>query len=527
MDLLDGVSGWSWRDLGPIGAQVLWDRLADWVGWLRGRYPIAEQLPACWWRHPELVEELTALWLAWRAAYTDPTAVMTQPAEWHDRWLPGLLHRVKQWGVHCDTTHRATAGQRVRRARGRRRGRVRRARAGRPLGTVPTSGQHPRAEADSVTMSAAEMGEHLKTGAAVPIGSLPGSPVRLGDTYWFTDGQVWTRIDDAEVIAKLRRDEERLRQADEAVRRLREQRNETRTSREPGAARRTRRPRLDPRRPRRGSPTWPRGWSRTTSAPHRHRLAYEAILRISSRGAMPDPQTVLAEVQADADARHNQVDGPFLQTLMQASPSAERIVLYAQMVVEASIHRTVALHAARIRSAADTDGAGDVVAERIVTTNDEALGMLDAVEKRWAAIGEDPNGPVTPEPERGRHSAQPVPAEAAVVASLLDDPAQIDELSRWLTPDDFTHPALRAVYAAALTVRARGDPADPVTVMWECHRHGAFTHRRFGADDLARLSRKECLATRSAPAATYCSPHCEASPVTPRTRSPAPQCDRS
>ena len=190
------------------------------------------------------------------------------------------------------------------------------------------------------------------------------------------------------------------------------------------------------------------------------------------------------------DARHNQVDGPFLHTLMQASPSAERIVLYAQMVVEASIHRTVALHAARIRAAADTDGAGDVVAERIATTNDEALGMLDAVEKRWAGIGEDPVIPETPEPERARHSAQPVPAEAAVVASLLDDPAQIDELSRWLTPDDFSHPALRAVYAAALTVRARGEPADPVTVMWECHRHGAFTHRRFGADDLARLSRQ-------------------------------------
>ena len=230
VDFADAVSGWSWRDLGPIGAQVLWDRLNDWVGWLRGRYPLAEQLPACWWRHPELVEELTALWLAWRAAYTDPTAVMTQPAEFHDRWLPGALHRVKQWGVHCDATHRERPAS-VYDAR-----RVddeaafsahlradldARSRPEPDQPSSPTDGERA-----AVTMSAAEMGEQLKTVDAVRIGSLPGSPVRLGDTYWFTDGQSWTRIDDPDVVAKLRHDGERLRQADDAVRRLREQRDD-------------------------------------------------------------------------------------------------------------------------------------------------------------------------------------------------------------------------------------------------------------------------------------------------------------
>ena len=60
-----------------------WTALAEWVGWLRGRYPLANQVPLCWWRHPELVEELSALWLAWRDAYVEQGAPLTAGADWH------------------------------------------------------------------------------------------------------------------------------------------------------------------------------------------------------------------------------------------------------------------------------------------------------------------------------------------------------------------------------------------------------------------------------------------------------------
>jgi hypothetical protein len=98
---------WCWRDLGPKAAEELWSQLTDWVRWLRSRYPLAKKVPPCWPEHPEVVEELTALWLAWQHAYVDPNAALTAPAEWHDHWLPGLLHRLEHgsFALNCSGKH--------------------------------------------------------------------------------------------------------------------------------------------------------------------------------------------------------------------------------------------------------------------------------------------------------------------------------------------------------------------------------------------------------------------------------------
>lgn len=94
------VQAWCWKSLGPEGQKALLAELGDWVGWLRRRYPLARKIPPCWPQHPELVEELTALWLAWQAAYTGPDPPLTGAADFHDRWLPGLLHRLEH-GPHA------------------------------------------------------------------------------------------------------------------------------------------------------------------------------------------------------------------------------------------------------------------------------------------------------------------------------------------------------------------------------------------------------------------------------------------
>ena len=100
---------WNWRTLHGHGAEILWRDVNDWVGWLRHRYPVAQQVPPCWWRHTELIEELTALYLAWRAAYTDANANLTAPADFHHHYLPAAIERVTGWGVHCSDQHRDRA----------------------------------------------------------------------------------------------------------------------------------------------------------------------------------------------------------------------------------------------------------------------------------------------------------------------------------------------------------------------------------------------------------------------------------
>lgn len=98
---------WNWRALDRDAAAELWQELAEWVAWLHERYPLGDVLPQCWWRHPELVEELTAALAAWQAAYEMPGANPAASAEWHDRWLPGLEHRlVHRWRTgRCTPTH--------------------------------------------------------------------------------------------------------------------------------------------------------------------------------------------------------------------------------------------------------------------------------------------------------------------------------------------------------------------------------------------------------------------------------------
>jgi hypothetical protein len=100
---------WCWRYLAPHAAETLTAELADWVRWVRRRYPLARRVPPCWANHPEVVEELTALWLAWQAAYTEPDPPLTAAADWHDRWLPGVLDRLENgaFSLNCTDAHRA------------------------------------------------------------------------------------------------------------------------------------------------------------------------------------------------------------------------------------------------------------------------------------------------------------------------------------------------------------------------------------------------------------------------------------
>lgn len=98
-------SRYCWPLLDQEQAALLWREVADWTTWFRNRYndtrPV-RKIPDCWYCHPGLVEELTALMAAWQGAYQanrDPethvelvgTAELTA---WHTQWLSPFLHRL-------------------------------------------------------------------------------------------------------------------------------------------------------------------------------------------------------------------------------------------------------------------------------------------------------------------------------------------------------------------------------------------------------------------------------------------------
>ena len=88
-----------WPDL-PAGKErtAALRLLGAWIDEvLRGHHPelVNDSLQACWYRHDDVLDELTALRAAWYAAYRGKAAPATAAIEWHDRWLPGCMARCK------------------------------------------------------------------------------------------------------------------------------------------------------------------------------------------------------------------------------------------------------------------------------------------------------------------------------------------------------------------------------------------------------------------------------------------------
>jgi hypothetical protein len=90
---------WNWRSLGPSDLEAMWKRLWPWVEWLRTRYELSEAIPPCWYRHGAMVEELTALFAGWKAAYEDRRARAEAPLTWHEK-LDHWRARQREWNRH-------------------------------------------------------------------------------------------------------------------------------------------------------------------------------------------------------------------------------------------------------------------------------------------------------------------------------------------------------------------------------------------------------------------------------------------
>jgi len=91
-----------WENLDPDRLRSTWQEFGDWVRWLTERFRI-DDIPPCWYRHGDLVEELTALWLDWQAAYHDD-ARPDDPVRWLD-WLARARARFARRSPRCRSVH--------------------------------------------------------------------------------------------------------------------------------------------------------------------------------------------------------------------------------------------------------------------------------------------------------------------------------------------------------------------------------------------------------------------------------------
>lgn len=86
----------NWNLLTASEAEEEWVELNAWLNWLRRTYGLpASVLPPFWYRHPELVWELSALHLHWLSAY-DRTQSASGPLAWHQDFATAQ-HRLRDW----------------------------------------------------------------------------------------------------------------------------------------------------------------------------------------------------------------------------------------------------------------------------------------------------------------------------------------------------------------------------------------------------------------------------------------------
>ena len=86
----------NWAALDAEHAAEQWSLLVDWTDWLRDRYQLHERIPACWYAHGPLIEEVSSLRTAWVGAYLDQQARLDEPSRWHEE-LDHTLERIRLW----------------------------------------------------------------------------------------------------------------------------------------------------------------------------------------------------------------------------------------------------------------------------------------------------------------------------------------------------------------------------------------------------------------------------------------------
>ncbi|WP_318209544.1 MULTISPECIES: DnaB-like helicase N-terminal domain-containing protein [unclassified Streptomyces] len=191
---------------------------------------------------------------------------------------------------------------------------------------------------------------------------------------------------------------------------------------------------------------------------------------------VPEGQTAhaglgwLNAVLATARSETPGLTASFMHTLISACPRPDHAPAYAAMLRAEHARRTVRLHAEQLaQAAADTtvpDRPGHALAAA-----DALARRLDDLAGRFLAHSAPLPRTAPPPPPPPTDTEEVLDAEQCLLASAVSWPAYVKEM-HWLTADDFLHSAHAVLWQCVTTLTHRGEPVDPVTVLWEAQHRG-------------------------------------------------------
>ncbi|MGW5868227.1 DnaB-like helicase N-terminal domain-containing protein [Streptomyces sp. NPDC055239] len=219
-----------------------------------------------------------------------------------------------------------------------------------------------------------------------------------------------------------------------------------------------------------------------------HAALYAAISTLPP----PDPAehakntNWLDQVLATGREQARGLTATYLHTLIQVCPWPQHAPAYARMVEAEHARRRLLRAAEHLVQTVHDDSLPHPVPT--VLAEAEALGALvDDIASRFPPrAGMLPRTAAPPPPVAPDRRAA-VEEEQWLLATATAHPADIDSL-RWLLPDDLTLPLHAGLWQCLTALARRGEPIDPVTVLWEAQQRGLLDEGSEPGDVLCLLA---------------------------------------
>ncbi|OXZ00325.1 replicative DNA helicase [Streptomyces diastatochromogenes] len=182
----------------------------------------------------------------------------------------------------------------------------------------------------------------------------------------------------------------------------------------------------------------------------------------------------LDQVLATARTQARGLTASYLHTLIQVCPWPRHAPAYARMVEAEHARHGLRAAAERLVQAVH-DASLPHPVHTVLAEADTLAAVVDDIAARFPPrAGAMPRTPA-PAPTPAPNYAEVVEEEQLLLATATAHPADMESV-QWLAPDDFNHPLHASLWKCLSALTRRGDPVDPVTVLWEAQQRGLLDH---------------------------------------------------